>query len=286
VNALSDVAGIDVGLTFVKPTSGVCRTGDSGDVVRHTYIDRVSRTAALGGELIYSVLAIDAPVLPEGKLDYSPRPCEKLFIWGAFQKRCKPGETHVSGTSQALRRSGVETAHALAATVAKEDFDRPFPRVFCGRNIVEAFPNAFLGVSLEESAFGSSTARGQKFDWLFDQWLRQGLPEKLRAILCWTREEFWRSVCGNRHHDERAALICALTSICVLRGFYVAVGEPVSGYFFLPSWETWASWARATIDRNRTDNRLTRPVDVWIDGTRYGKGDKLPGLKPLSSRGN
>jgi hypothetical protein len=271
-----DVAGIDVGLTLVGRTSGVCRTGLSGEVVTHTYIDRLSRSAALGRNLRFSVLAIDGPVLPEGQLHYLPRPCEKVFVWGAFQKRCKCGESQVSGTGQALRRAGIETAHAFAAEVSSDSCGRDFPRVFGAHNVVEAFPNAFLGISLPETAFESTPARGEKFDWLYDEWIRHQIPAQLRATVAWDRDGFWQAILVNKHHDERAALVCAVTGICVLRGSYVAVGEASGGYFFLPPWNTWAPWARCAINSNRADRRLPKPVDVWIDGTRYGASDKLP----------
>src|SRR4030095_8247407 len=138
----------------------------------------------------------------------------KVFVWGEFQKRCKPGESQVRGTGQALRRAGVETAHSFAAAVSSDEFARPFPRVFDGRNIVEAFPNSFLGVSLESAAFDKHPARGEKFDWLYSQWLREGVSERLRSILAWEREAFWTSLANNVQHDERAALVCALTAIC------------------------------------------------------------------------
>jgi hypothetical protein len=58
-----NVAGIDVGLTLIDRTSGVCRTVDQGEVLGHTYIDRLSRLQALGGdETSFDVLAIDAPL--------------------------------------------------------------------------------------------------------------------------------------------------------------------------------------------------------------------------------
>ena len=75
-----DIVGIDVGLTLLRQTSGVCRTGDSGELVAHTYIDRLSRTIALGSTICFSILAIDAPVLPENQLRYEPRACEKVFV--------------------------------------------------------------------------------------------------------------------------------------------------------------------------------------------------------------
>lgn len=275
-NTSVNVAGIDVGLTLVDRTSGVCRTGDGGEVVAHTYIDRLSRTQALGDEHSFQVLAIDAPVLPMHELHYRPRACEKVFVWGAFQKRCKCGESQVPGTGQALRRAGVDTAHAFVTDVAEGECARPFPRVFGEHNIVEAFPNAFIGVTLAEAKFESTPGRGDKFDWLYDAWIESNVPNRLRAVLDWDRETFWRAVNDNGHHDERAALVCAITALCVLRGMYVAVGEASGGYFFLPPWQMWADWARDALNRNRVDRRLPGRVDIWIDGTRYTPEDDLP----------
>lgn len=271
-----NVAGIDVGLTLVDRTSGICRTGDDGEVVTHTYIDRLSRVQELGRTILFDVLAIDAPILRKHELHYRPRACEKVFIWGAFQRRCKCGESQVPGTGQALRRAGVDTAHAFAADVSVSQCVRPFPRVFGEHNIVEAFPNAFIGVTLSEQTFGSTPERGAKFDWLYDRWCEADVPGRLRELVAWDRETFWRATNNNNHHDERAALVCALTALCALRGTYVAVGEPSGGYFFLPPWETWAEWARKAVNHNRMDPRLPAPVEIWISGQRFAAESPLP----------
>lgn len=98
----------------------------------------------------------------------------------------------------------------------------------------------------------------------------------MKAVLDWDREAFWLAVIENKHHDERAALVCALTTLCVLRGLYVAVGEPSGGYFFLPPWDSWAEWARDALKRSRVDRRLPAQIDICIDGARYGPKDDLP----------
>ena len=271
-----DVAGIDVGLTLVAPTSGICRTGPGGEIVAHTYIDRLSRTAAFGFPFKPHVIAIDAPVLQEDVMHYHARACEKVFVWGDFQRRCKCGESQVRGTGQALRRAGADTAHSFAAQVSSGECARPFPRIFGSHNVIEAFPNAFLGISLPEAIFESVPARGEKFDWLYERWIAQDTPQRLRTLLNWKRERYWQHVLESTQRDERAAVICALTAICVLRGSYVAVGESQGGYFFLPPWSVWMPWARNTLDKSRADPRLPKPVDVWIDGRRYGAGHRLP----------
>jgi hypothetical protein len=281
-----NVAGIDVGLTLVHRTSGICRTGAAGEVLTHTYIDRRSRTEALGGARRLQILAIDAPVLPDGDLHYTSRACEKVFVWGAFQKRCKCGESQVSGTGQALRRAGLDTAYDFADSAPATDVRRPFPRVLPEHNVIEAFPNAFLGVMLPEEAFAPNTSRNDKFDRLYEYWVESRSWEGLRGNVQWERPGFWEHVVRNKHHDERAAIVCALTAICVLRGEYVAVGDVAGGYFFLPPWPLWAPWARDALAVNRRDQRLPAPVDVWLDGTCFRQADPLPDIGLARKAGN
>jgi hypothetical protein len=165
---MASLAGIDVGLTLLKPTSGVCRRGEDGFRVTHTYVDKLSRLQALAPVRRFQMLAIDGPVLPAETLHYRRRACETAFILGAFQRRCKPGLSDVAGTGQALRRSGCGTAAQFAAVTKEEATRTDYPRVQQGRNVVEAFPNAFLGVLLDSGAYASmpELKRGGKFEWL------------------------------------------------------------------------------------------------------------------------
>jgi hypothetical protein len=238
------------------------------------------------GDVPLAVLAIDAPVLPAGMLHYDVRSCEKAFVWGAFQRRCKPGESHVPGTGRALRRAGADTAHSLEGMVCTEDTQRPFPRIFGERNIVEAFPNAFLGVMIREAVFTRSPGRGDKFDWLYEEWLGHHGADALRELVAWQRPAFWHDVHSTLQHDERAALTCAMTAICVLQGRYVAVGEDRGGYFFLPPWQLWQPWARACLDANRRDSRLVLGLDVWIDGVAFRSSGPLPLVRSTAALGS
>jgi hypothetical protein len=65
----------------------------------------------------------------------------------------------------------------------------PVPLVCSPWHIVEAFPNAFLGVCVSSEQYFSIPIlkRGQKFDWLYSEWCRMGifrlLTEKLAEVL-------------------------------------------------------------------------------------------------------
>lgn len=111
------------------------------------------------------VIAIDAPLVPASCSAITPRCAEQLLSRGIFQKRCKPGASHILGTGHLLREHGRRAAHAIAGA-ASGDTMPPFPTIFPGAGIVEAFPNAFLGVALADRIYADSPrlARGSKFD--------------------------------------------------------------------------------------------------------------------------
>jgi hypothetical protein len=183
--------------------------------------------------------------------------------------------SHVPGTGQAFRAAAGETAEHLKGDVNSGDVSSPFPRVLPPANVVEAFPNAYLGVALDDGCYEEMPRlrRGRKFDWLYDQWCASnlfvdvshtiGVPEAVpQACRC------------NRDHEERAALVCLLTAASVFSGRYVAIGDAVGGYLFLPPWSHWADWARASINQNR---RRYACCDTWISGRLLTANDELPG---------
>jgi hypothetical protein len=43
-----------------------------------------------------------------------------------------------------------------------------------------------------------------------------------------------RQISDVRNHDDRAALVCALTALVVAKGEFVAVGDDVDGWMILP----------------------------------------------------
>jgi hypothetical protein len=67
-----------------------------------------------------------------------------VFSRGVFQKRCKPGMSHVRGTGQLLREHGLRAAEQLLAARPFRTSMYPLQRVWPDAPIVEAFPNAFL----------------------------------------------------------------------------------------------------------------------------------------------
>jgi hypothetical protein len=125
------------------------------------------------------------------------------------------------------------------------------PRVCAEANIVEAFPNAFLGVVLPEEDFvppPTIKPRG-KFDWLYDRWRSRGL---FRTIVAAAQlpEEIATRCEDEADHDLRAALVCLLTAAFAAIDDYTTVGTETDGYFFLPPAALWAPWAREEVAKH------------------------------------
>lgn len=266
--------GLDVGFSATRRTSGVATlAGTAFDVGRATAAAE-DRRRLLKGVSMAAVVAIDAPLLPT--CDSRVRLCERLFARGKFQRRCKAGFSHVAGTGLELRRAGTESAAQLEHITSRSPAATPVPLVFAPRNVVEAFPNAYLGVCVSDEQYAAipKLRRGKKFDWLYGEWCRAGGFRSLVRELASVLPEPVASRCeNNQDHEERAALVCLLTAASVAAGRYTAVGEPTGGYFFLPPWSLWADWAQTELNKQRCADAS---IAVWIDGVAFRDSQKLP----------
>lgn len=234
--------GLDIGFSPSRRTNALAKIRNGE--LRVEKMNVQERDAALAGLSDVDVIAIDAPLVPVDCSADMPRLVEQLLSRGIFQRRCKPGASHVSGTGRLLREHGSRAAAAVAAAT-RWPAPPPFPTVMPMSGIVEAFPNAFLGVALEDDAYAAmpKLRRGGKFDWLYEQWIARDLFADAVAR-CGLPAELVTTLHTEHDHEKRAALICLLTAAFASTGTAVAVGEPTTGYFFLPNRELWAGWAR------------------------------------------
>ena len=268
-----ELVGLDVGFSADRPSSGVARLTGAGELrIGHTTSSWEDRRRVVGAGPL-DVAAIDAPFASAPA--QQPRSCERVFSFGGFQRRCKPGLSHIPGTGQQLRAAGWEAAKQLRDLAAERALATPFPRVGpC--NIVEAFPNAFLGVCLPTSEYEQmpKLRRGQKFDWLYDRWAGCERFGVLLSDLGLDGGGELQARCReNTQHDQRAGLVCLLTAAAVYVGRYTAIGDERGGYFYLPPWTAWASWAQRELDQQR---RRLPSLRVWINGRVLAVDDDLP----------
>jgi hypothetical protein len=241
------LVGIDIGFSEHRRSTGIAVVRD-GRLIRAERLSVRERDAALRSLSDVDAIAIDAPLLPPGTADTFPRHCERVFSRSVFQKRCKPGMSHIRGTGQLLREHGRRAAEQLLAAQPFRPSTHPLQRVWQDAPIVEAFPNAFLGVVLPDDAYITATKikRGGKFDWLYDRWIDRGLFRRVVAAAHLPNEIAIRCE-TEKDHDIRAALVCLLTAAFAADGTAASVGHDTDGYFFLPPMYLWAKWAEDSL---------------------------------------
>lgn len=269
-----ELIGLDIGFANRRPTSGVARLSGGNLTLGRATSSWQSRVKFVGSGFTAQVTAIDGPLFRG--LNWERRGCEQIFTLGLFQRRCKPGLSHIQGTGHKFREAGQDTARELSQVTSGHKLASDLPRVWARKNLVEAFPNAFLGVVIPDSCFDArpDLKRGKKFDWLYDQCC--GVQAFLNIIEATRSEEVLSilpTIESNRDHEERAALVCLLTAATVAVGRYTAVGDKQGGYFFLPPWDLWAEWARKELLKQR---ERIGSIEVWINGERFRTSDRLP----------
>ena len=256
--------GIDVGFAADKATTGLClltidQTGVSWRC-ENTWTDETRRQKALralvpAGTTLAGV-GIDGPLTSGLTLVRHYRSAEALLTRGPFQRRGKPGQTSAP-TGQQLHKHATALAKIALNLEQVSILPATHPDAIHENRIAEAFPTAFLSVLLPESSFSSTDPR-VKSDLYWTRALENGrLHDLLTQTLAPGRvlHEPMESI---SHHDARAALLCALVAVCVARGRYVAVGDPIDGDIILPPADLWGRafasggepWAQATLRSN------------------------------------
>jgi hypothetical protein len=235
--------GVDVGFSKSRKTTGLAWLSDGQLGVTVTGSSWAERSCDLPKNIVFDIAALDAPVVAD-KHALARRGCEHLFSRGGFAKRCRPGLSH-HGRGLQLREAGSQAARDFAAVLTNRPL-RFGPSVCPNDPIIEAFPNAFMGVLLPEQHFADwSKSRGQaKSDWLYEQIVMRGLMRKLLARLELRHAAFVRRFEDCQHHDERAALICLLTATFAANRNALIIGDGAGGWFWLPPLDLWACWAR------------------------------------------
>src|SRR5207248_2887593 len=106
---MSHLVGLDLGFSERRKTNAFAIFRD-GNLILPELMSPSERDAALRELAGVEVIAIDAPIVPADTPETLPRKCERAFCRGPFQKRCKPGMSHVAGTGRQLRAHGRRAA--------------------------------------------------------------------------------------------------------------------------------------------------------------------------------
>ena len=231
--------GIDVGHSQTKPTTGLCLITLEHGHFRWHCLNTGSQKAQRLTDLMslipegvtISAVGIDGPLTTDFQLIDRYRAADAFLSRGAFQKRCKPGPVDVP-RGQLLHYHATELAK-LVLELNEEGYlhveDAGHPDRIHQSRIVEAFPNAFLGVLLEGARYDQikGTKRGEKSDQL---WRAAVGKHSLHDLIGHLVPQIGLGELDTiSDHDHRAAFVCALAGLCVAKNRYVSVGDPVDG---------------------------------------------------------
>lgn len=121
--------------------------------------------AEVAWDLSIAAVAIDGPLVPGLSTTKRYRSAEALLSRGVFQRRGKPGP--INGLD-GPRLHAVATWWALLVSNRLNIVPCPIEGSVSELPIVEAFPNAFLGVIVDDDAFPRRPTRGRMWtDTLF-----------------------------------------------------------------------------------------------------------------------
>jgi hypothetical protein len=250
------VLGIDVGFSERRRTTCFCLLRWTPETAtlsfRATTSDPAKRRSALSQLLQVDpkldAVAVDGPLGPGLCALTEYRAAEALLSQGQMQKRGKPGQTS-SPTGKKLHQHANDLA-ALALELGQVEGSSHLEPIH-PNCVVEAFPNAFLAALMDEGDFGTLSRNASDVYWsrLCVSGALLGLISKMlpgRVVSPPLDEVI--------DHEERAGTVCALTALSVVRGSYVAVGDPVCGDIILPALAFWGKaatgepWLRVMLD--------------------------------------
>jgi Protein of unknown function (DUF429) len=252
------VLGIDVGCSPASKTSAVCRlewdeTTISWTIQRFRAAEpeRTETIFRVAGSALLSAAAFDGPIRRGLDIIGRYRAAERLLTRRFQPLIGKPGQS-----SAPVGRLLNAHANACAEAVLKVCHIGPTTHAvgIHERAIVEAFPSAFLGMLIENPT-ALNARRGDRSDTFFCHLVETGGLERLIEHLLPGRR-LAMPLASVTNHDDRAALVCGLTALCVTVGRYTAVGDAEDGWIILPPLALHAAWAQPVFDQNAGEERV------------------------------
>lgn len=219
------VLGVDVGFSPIRRSSAVCRL-DWDDLAVRCSIKRFraaepERTETLASVACPSpvlVAALDGPLRGDLAIIGRYRTAERMLTRRLAPLIGKPGQASAP-VGKALNEHTNECCRILLrlASIGPSFHLQSLN----DHALVEAFPSAFLGVLIEDPA-ALGARRGDRSDTFYQAVVETGqLGQLFHHLLPGRSLAFAPSQFTN--HDDRAALVCAITALCVAVGDYTAV---------------------------------------------------------------
>ena len=242
------VLGVDVGFSPTRRSSAVCRLDWTRDEVgwelarfRAREPERTETLRRLADRPLLAA-AFDGPLAPGFGVVGRYREAERRLTRGFGRLIGKPGS---SGSPVGrLLNAAASTCATIVRDTGRVAAAR-HPEAIDAAAIVEAFPSSYLGLMIEAPTKALAVRRGDRSDVFYEHLAGNGRLAALVAHLLPGRRASQRFGAVT-NHDDRAALVCALTALGLAAGAYVAVGD-ADGHVILPPRELMAGWAQAML---------------------------------------
>lgn len=245
------VLGVDVGFSEMRRSSAACKLDWSEHQITWTIRrfrarpeEQAMTIAAVAGSDRLEAAAFDGPLRKDFDVIGRYRIAERMLTRRLGAKIGKPGQASAP-VGRALNCAANDCARivlrdlSLAPATHAKRIDE--------KAVVEAFPSAFLGVMLSDPA-AVNAQRADRSDTFYRHLVQDGtLAALLRHLLPGRSVALQLDEVTN--HDDRAALVCALTALCVAAGDFAAVGDD-DGWIFLPPRRFVQDWAWADLEAN------------------------------------
>jgi len=251
------VLGVDVGCSPKRRSGSACRLDWDETSIRWR-IERFRAVEPERAEILRRVLggtkilaaAFDGPLRPGLDLIGRYRTAERLLTRKLQPLIGKPGQS-----SAPIGRLLNKHANICASNVIDEGLLAASPHRHAIHEfaIAEAFPSSFLGVLIE--APGELGARrGDRSDTFYRHLSGNGRLQLLLDYLLPGRAQAGFAEVTN--HDDRAAVVCALSALCVAARDYTVVGD-FDGWIVLPPRAMIQGWAWDLLAANAAEGELS-----------------------------
>lgn len=246
--ASGSVLGIDVGWSLQAASSGICRLDWDGETIDWTVQHftghpeaRMASLSAVAGDKMLLAVGLDGPLRGDLAVIDRYRLAERVLSQRAIASRISQPGSSRSPVGRLLNHHTNQFASMLVdrGGVAEARHPHPVHRLA----LFEAFPTSFLGLMLDDVEKGP---RQQRSDRYYLALVENGTLARLLAHHLPGRR-LGSALLAVRNHDERAALICAISALGVARQDYVCVGD-ADGWIILPPPSFIAAWARPVVD--------------------------------------
>lgn len=229
------VIGIDVGCSPARRSSAICRLDWSASSVsfeierfRAAEPERARVIANISAGRSIEVAAFDGPLRRGFDIIGRYRTAERMLTRRLRPLIGKPGQSSAPVGRLLNHHANACVRHLLAlADLQGATHGVPLD----DKAVVEAFPSSFLGMMIADPA-QIAARRGDRSDTFFQHLAAENV---LNALIehCLPGRTVRQDLTAVVNHDDRAALICALSALCVAKGAFVAVGDD-DGWIILP----------------------------------------------------